>query len=78
MWPLFVVVPDPAANHRSLLAQRFESVLPDELFLQRPEEALDQSVLLRGIGRRELLVEPVGLHRRRILSTAEHQAVLGT
>jgi hypothetical protein len=61
MWPLFVVVPDPAADHRPGLAQRLEPVLPDAFFLQGPKEALDKSVLLRGVGRRELLGEPVGL-----------------
>ena len=77
MWPLFVVVPDPAAYHCSSLAQRFEPMLPDALFLQGTEEALYQSVLLRCVGRREFLGEPVGLHRRRIVPTAEDEAVVG-
>jgi len=77
MWPLFVVVPDPAADHRSGLAQRFEPMLPDALFLQGTEEALHQPVLLRRVGRREFLGEPVGLHRRRIVPTAEDEAVAG-
>ena len=75
MWPLFVVVPNPAADRRSGLAQRLETMLPDAFFLQGPEEALNQAVLLRGVGRREFLCEPVGLHCRRIVPTAENEAV---
>ena len=52
-------------------------MLPDALFLQGAEEALYQPVLLRRVGRREFLGEPVGLHRRRIVPTAENEAVVG-
>lgn len=78
MWPLFVVVTDPAADPRLRLAQRFESVLPDALYLQGPEEALDQSILLRAIGHRVLLDEPLDFHRRRIASTTEVETVVRT
>src|SRR5690554_5145378 len=77
MWPFFVVVPNPAADYRSRLApMRLEPMLLDAFFLQGPEEAFDQPVLLRRVGRRELLGEPVGLHCRRIVPTAEDEAVV--
>ena len=76
MRPFFVVVPDPAANDRSGLAQRLESMLPDALLLQGAEEALDEPVLLRSIWRREFLGQAIGLHRARVMATAEDQAVV--
>src|SRR5690554_6337437 len=42
-------LPDPAADHRPGLAQRLEPVLPDAFLLQGTKEALDKSVLLRGV-----------------------------
>ena len=77
MWPLFVVVPDPAIDHDPGLAQRFETVKPDALLLQGPEEALHEPVLFRCIRRRELLDETIGLHRALVVPAAEDQAVVG-
>ena len=74
--PLFVVVPDPTADHRSGLAQKFEPMLPNAFFDQGPEEALEKSVFLRGVGRREFLGEPVGLLRLCIVPTAEGESDL--
>ena len=74
MWPFFVVVPDTAADHLSGLAKQRASMLPDAFVLQGPEEALPKAVLLRGVGRPELLCEPEGLHRRHIVPTAENEA----
>lgn len=77
VWPFFLVVSNPAADDRSGLAQRLEPILPNALFLQGPEKALNEPVLLRRVGRREFLGEPVGLHRPCIVSAAEDVAIIG-
>ncbi len=77
MWPLFVVVPDPAIDHDPGLAQRFETVKPDALLLQGAEEALHEPVLFRCIWRRELLREAIGLYRARVVAAAENEPIIG-
>src|SRR5438046_10422874 len=54
-----VVPADPPPHGAAGLDEAREAVLPDALFLQATEEALDHPVLLRGIRRDELLAEPV-------------------
>lgn len=76
MWPLFVVVSDPAIDHYPGLAQRLEAMEPDALFLQGTEEALDEPVLLWCIRRRELLRQPIGLHRARVVPATEDQTII--
>ena len=54
-----VVPPDPPAYGAAPLDEAWERMLPDALFLEATEEALDHPVLLRRVGRYELLVEAV-------------------
>jgi len=49
----------------------------EALFLQGSKEALDEPVLLRGIRCRELLGKTIGLHRARVVATAENETVVG-
>lgn len=74
MWPLFVVVPHPAIDDGLHLTQRFKAMTQDALLLQGPKEALHEPVLYRCIWRREFLSHAIGLHRARVVATAENQA----
>lgn len=59
MGPFLVVVLDPVADGLSRFREGAEVVLPYALFLQAAEEALNDAVLLRGVGGDELLGEAV-------------------
>src|SRR5262249_17884466 len=50
---------DPPPHGAASFHEAREAVLPDALLLQAAEEALHDPVLLRGVGRDELLAEPV-------------------
>lgn len=55
-----VVVPvDPAPDGVLGMGEAAEVVLPDALLLEASEEAFDEPVLLRRVGRHELLLEAV-------------------
>lgn len=77
MWPFFVVVSDPVVDHCPGLSQRLEPMQPDTLLLRGAEEALDEPVLFRRVRCRELLHQSVGLHRARVVATAEDLAIIG-
>jgi hypothetical protein len=65
MWPPIVVESDPVTDdpHRMRLA--FEAMPVDTLFLERPDDALDQSVLLRAMWCDELLLQPIAPNQTR-------------
>lgn len=63
MWPILIVVTASAGDYCSGLTQRLESMLPDAFLLKKSEKALDDSVMLRSIGRRSLCSEPVATFR---------------
>ena len=50
---------NPTLNNSSGMTKVPEVVLPGALFLQRAEEPFDHSVLLRRVGRDELLTQPI-------------------
>src|SRR5262245_14833712 len=60
----FVVPADPPPHSAARLHEAREAVLPDAFFLQAPKEALHDPVLLRRVGRDELLAEAVVLASR--------------
>ena len=60
--PSFPIVEfDPSCDCLIGLLDALKVVMPDTLLLDRPEESFDHSVLFRGIGSDELLLESVGL-----------------
>lgn len=56
-----VVPPDPPPHGSAGVREVWKGVLPDALFLQAAEEALDHPVLLRRVRGNELLAQPVVL-----------------
>src|SRR4030095_9768094 len=64
MWALFVVPADPRGQLTLRVVEAGEVVLPDTFLLQAAEEALDDAVLLRRVGRDELLGQPIVATRR--------------
>ena len=59
-----VVVLDEAGDLPSCVIEAVEAVEPDALLLQGAKEALDDAVLLRGVGRDEFLLETIVPARR--------------
>ena len=68
-------VPVTDDAHRMLGA--FEAVAMYALLLQRADEALDHAVLLRAVGRDELLLQPVAADNGCDVVAGEDQAVVG-
>ena len=59
MGPFGVVPLDPLSNGGASFGEAAEVVLPDALLFETAKEAFDEAVLLGGIGRNELLAQPV-------------------
>ncbi len=76
MGPLVVVELNPVANDTTGVLQGFEAVAVDALLLQCPDHPLHQTVLLRGVGRDELLLQSLAFHQRRIAAAGEDQTVV--
>lgn len=63
MGELAIVGPGSPRGRGVRLGKAREIVLPDALFRETAKEALDDGVWLRGIGRDELLAQPISLAR---------------
>src|SRR5262245_66614348 len=74
---LLVVPADPRAQLAPRVVEAGEVVLPDAFLLQTAEEALDDAVLLRRVGRDEFLGQPIVAARRPKPATLIDQAVAG-
>jgi hypothetical protein len=59
MGPLMVVPLQPVPNDPARFLKRLKRVLPDTLLLETPKESLNDSILLRRVGRDELLLQSV-------------------
>ncbi len=77
MRPSIVVESDPVTDgsHRMRLA--FEAMSMNALLLERPDKALDQSVLLRAMRCDELLLQPIAANQARIVPAGKNQPVIG-
>lgn len=78
MGPLVVVVLDPVANDTADVLQGFKAVPMNALLLQCPDHPLYQAVLLRRVGRDELLSQAIAFHQRRVAAAGEDQAIVRT
>ena len=78
MGPLVVVKLDPVANDTTGVLQGFEAVPVDALLLERADHPLHQPILLRRVGRDELLLQAIALDQRRVAAAGEDQAVVRT
>ena len=73
----FLVVPrDPVPNDPTRLLKGLECVLPDALFFQAPKESFDHPVLLRRVGRDELLLQAIVATGLSKPPTLEDQAII--
>jgi len=78
VWAVLVVPPDPASVRGAPLGEPSEGALADKLLFEAAEEAVDQPVLLGGLGRDELLRQPVIPAGGAEAAALEDQAVVGT
>ncbi len=54
-----------------------EAMTVDALLFQRPNDPLDHSVLLRAVGRDELLLQSIALDQAGVVATCKNQTVVG-
>lgn len=71
-----VVEADPVADSACGVLYAVEALAMDALLFQGPDHTLDQAVLLRTMGRDELLPQAVAFHQGRVFSTREDQAIV--
>ena len=76
MRPPIVVKSDPVTDDSHRMRLTFEAMPVDALFLERPDDALDQSVLLRAMRRDELLFQPIAADQARIVPTGKNQPIV--
>lgn len=57
MWPAKVIKMNPVVNHSAGMLQGFKSLPIHTLLLQRSNDTLHHPVLLRAMGRDELLLQ---------------------
>lgn len=62
MRALVVVEMDPVADGSACMLQGFEPVTMDTLLFQSSNHPFDQTVLLRGVGRDELLLQSIAFN----------------
>ena len=71
-----VVEADPIADGTRGVLDAVEALAMDALLFQGPDYTLDHAVLLRAVGRDELLPQTVAFHQGRLFSTREDQAIV--
>ncbi len=77
MRPPIIVEGYPVTDDAHRMRLAFEAMPVDALFLQRPDNALDQSVLLRAMRCDELLLQPIAPDQTRIVPAGKNQPIVG-
>ena len=71
-----VVEADPVADGTRGVLDAVEALAMNTLLFQRPDHTLDHAVLLRTMGRDELLPQAIAFHQGRVFSAREDQAIV--
>ena len=71
-----VVELDPVSDGAGGVLDAFKAMAVNALLLQRPDDALDHTVLLRAMWGDELLPEAVASDQGRVMSAGEDQAIV--
>ena len=72
-----VVEADPVADCACRMLDAVETLSVNALLLDRPDDALDHSVLLRAVRRDELLFQPIASDKAGVAVRGEDQAIVG-
>ena len=72
MRSLVVVEADPVADGTRGVLDAVEALAMDALLFQGPDHTLDHAVLLRAVGRDELLPQAVAFDQGRVFPAREH------
>jgi hypothetical protein len=76
MWPPGIVEPDLVANNPAGMLPDLKAVPMQALFFQRSDQPLHQAVLLRTVGRDELLLQAIAACEPHVTATGENQAIV--
>ena len=76
MWSPIVVKADPVSNDAHCVLLAFEAMPVNALLLQRPDNALDHSILLRAMRGDKLLLQPIAPNQARIIPASKDQAIV--
>ena len=71
-----VVEVDPVAQRSACMLQAFEAMAMNALLLESSDDTLDHAVLLRAMGRDELLLQPIPANQSRVIPTREDKAIV--
>ena len=71
-----VIELNPVADDAHGMLLCLEAMPVDTLFLQRPDHSLDHAVLLRAVGRDELLPQAIATDQAGVVPTGEDQSVV--
>ena len=78
MWSPMVVEPNPVSQHSSRMLHCFKPLPVNTLLLDRSNDPLHQSVLLRTMRRDEFLLQAVAPYKPGVAATREDQPVIAS
>ena len=73
-----VIEADPIPDHTAGVLQGLEPVTMNALIFEGSDDPLDHAVLLRAVGRDELLAKAIAFDEGRVAAACEDQAVVGS
>ena len=76
MRPLVIIELDPVSDRTACVCEAFEPMTMDTLLFQRSDQAFHHSVLLRTVGRDELLLQAIAADKFGVGTRREDQTVV--
>ena len=76
MRPFCIVKRDPIGDSAAGVRQAFKTLSMNALLLQRTNKSLHHTVLLRTVGRDELLFEAIAFDQSGVLARGEDQSIV--
>lgn len=76
MWPAMVIKMNPVTNHSTGMLQGFKSLPMHTLLLQRSNDTLHYSILLRAMERDELLLQCIASDQDGVASASKNKSIV--
>ena len=71
-----IVEVDPISDCSCCVLQAFKAMPVNALLFQCPDDAFDHSILLRTMGRDELLFQAIASNETRVIAARKNQAIV--
>ena len=72
-----IVKVDPISDYSCCVLEAFKAMPVNALLFECPDDSLDHSVLLRAMGRDELLFKAIASDEPRVIPARKNQAIVG-